>query len=88
MRIRHDAPLLRRRLPRGGKTKPVPLASFDDHLNSVPSIHIRCRMIASFRATVDLGFAQCASLRKPDAPGFERIVGLSVRPRLRHFATS
>jgi hypothetical protein len=29
-------------------------ASFDDHLNSVPSIHIRCRMTASFRATATL----------------------------------
>jgi hypothetical protein len=28
--------------------------SFDDHLNSVPSIHIRCRMTASFRATATL----------------------------------
>ena len=25
-----------------------------DHLNSVPSIHIRCRMTASFRATATL----------------------------------
>jgi hypothetical protein len=33
--------------------------SFDDQLNSVPSIHIRCRITASFR------FA-------PDAPRFER----------------
>src|SRR6185436_19502636 len=29
-------------------------ASFDDHLNSVRSIHIRCRMTASFRATATL----------------------------------
>src|SRR6516225_5243598 len=29
-------------------------ASFGDHLNSVPSIHIRCRMTASFRATATL----------------------------------
>src|SRR4029450_13377377 len=28
--------------------------SFDDHLKSVPSIHIRCRMTASFRATATL----------------------------------
>jgi hypothetical protein len=28
--------------------------SFDDHLNSVPSIHIRCRMTASLRATATL----------------------------------
>jgi hypothetical protein len=28
--------------------------AFDDHLNSVPSIHIRCRMTASFRATATL----------------------------------
>jgi hypothetical protein len=28
--------------------------SFDDHLNSVPSTHMRCRMTASFRATATL----------------------------------
>src|SRR6201987_4365869 len=28
--------------------------SFDDHLKAVPSIHIRCRMTASFRATATL----------------------------------
>ena len=45
-------------------------APFDDQLNSVPSIHIRCRMTASFRATATL------ALRSPfashaHAPGFE-----------------
>src|SRR5260370_11969463 len=29
-------------------------ACFDDQLNLVPSIHIRCRMTASFRATATL----------------------------------
>src|SRR4026208_249372 len=29
-------------------------ASFDDHLKTVPSTHIRCRMTASFRATATL----------------------------------
>src|SRR5271165_3041033 len=29
-------------------------ASFADHLNSVPSTHIRCRMTASFLATATL----------------------------------
>src|SRR5262249_39056 len=29
-------------------------ACFDDQLNSLPSIHIRCRMTASFRATATL----------------------------------
>src|SRR6185436_1555835 len=29
-------------------------ACFDDHLNSLPSIHIRCRITASFRATATL----------------------------------
>jgi len=29
-------------------------ACFDDHLNSLPSIHIRCRITASFRAMATL----------------------------------
>src|SRR6516164_11720367 len=38
--------------------------SFDDHLNSVPSIHIRCRMTASFRATAIpvRSLAECCNL--------------------------
>jgi hypothetical protein len=31
-----------------------PAACFDDHLNSLPSIHMRCGMTASFRATAIL----------------------------------
>ena len=48
-----------RRLPLVGGNSVIVLCGLiggllDDHLNSVPSIHIRCRMTASFRATATL----------------------------------
>jgi hypothetical protein len=36
--------------------------SFDDHLNSVPSTHMRCRMTASFRATATLALRKLLRL--------------------------
>src|SRR5215831_9112638 len=41
-------------VPAGEREFGGSVASFDDHLNSVPSIHIRCKMTASFRATATL----------------------------------
>ena len=44
-------------------------ASLVDQLNSVPSIHIRCRMTASFRATATLALLRLLRLatRMPQA---------------------
>src|SRR5262245_7068804 len=52
-------------------------ASFDDHLKSVPSTHIRCRTTASFRATATL------ALRSPLRFASRMPQALSVD----HFAT-
>ena len=48
-----------------------PATSFDDQLNSVPSIHIRCND-GKLSGYGNLGLAQPTSLRQSDAPGFER----------------
>src|SRR5262245_4948616 len=47
---RGDLPRLSTRTRRWDQAGCIAVPS-DDQLNSVPSIHIRCRMMASFRAT-------------------------------------